>query len=368
MNENLYENFSFLELNEIAKIEKNGYAITVSQCTDINHLKKLSKVKDVSQETFDIYASAVNSFIDEDKFFLNEKIDKQVKKEVIKLARNRKDYSFIIDNPMMEIEQLKFANTLKNCGYNPELASDYCHKNSKKDDKYLENIKKAKIKSDDFEKLIKKGYALSTISGYADGLKDGIDTLKYLEGNCSCIDKTSINMLVSIIKNDENFDSRNYKFYFKKPLNTWEILNRLEKYGIDITKMHEKMFNKYCLKQLCVLFDKGVDITKYMSKEYNFRQLACISEGIDGGVDVSLYDNNCYDYNQMDVIRKALRYNQQNEEKIDASIICNALLSSFEMQNIVYILKKGTLDQKLFIMKKYGKKEEKIEKEICKSR
>ena len=351
------DNFSFLEYNEIQKILKNGYTIEKENYgNDINILRKLSKVTGVSQTIFYTYAASLRAGItNEEEYFLNEKIDDKCKKIVIDFAKKKCSYKALIKYSYLPYDKIKVMAGFVEVGLSPELATSYKFKFNKKDLGYLEKILDNDIDEEQLKDFFEKGYRLSVINGYIEALNSGVDVLKYLEGNFdSDIDKTICDTIVELVKTDKDFNERNYKQYFKYNFNLWKQLHTLDCMNVDINKINSKMMNEYCLRQLIALKNKGVDITKYIDKVYNFKQLEEIGKGIEGGLNVSLYDSEEYECGQMQVIRRALKYNKDNENKIDVSLICNSKLRFKEMQHIVSILKKGSLEEKLEIIQKYN--------------
>ena len=322
------DNLNFSKVNEVKKIIDNGFKIKVENCYDISILKELSSVKDVSQETFDIYLKALKNGIKEKDFFLDESIERKDKERYISLVKLGLDGSLA-----------------KLCKHNP----------SKKDKEYIDLINDT-LKKEEITKLLEKGCTLGAISSVANARNNGIDILKYVNFSKYYYDKSTFDSLFEMIKSDEDFDKRNLKFYFSKPFPLWKKIHELDIKGFPIEKLNEKSFNKSCLRQLELLFDKGVDINRYIDKHYNFLQLQEIVSGVDGKLDYKMYDDVNYDYAQMQIIRKALKYNKEHEEKIDVSFICNPKIDKFTMKNIIHILKTGSLDDKLKIMKEYGTK------------
>lgn len=351
--DNYTDEISFSKINRIRKILDNGYTLEKEECLNNEDLRQLSTVKDVSQDTFNLYAKSLRRKIDEREFFLDESVSSLAKKNVIKLAENHKDYKIIIENKYLDEKKLQTLTSFLQKNMNPKLAVYYKHNTTKKDEKYMEEILKI-FDEKRIKELFIDGYSLSTISTIAKANKEGINLLDYLNG--PKYDKTAFDIVFEMVKIDKDFDKRNYNFYFSHSLDTWKILHTLDMKGFPIEKVCKKMLNRYCLRQLEIMFDRNIDVNRYLPHPYDFLQLEEINKGFEGNIDYTIYDDVSYSHSQMQIIRRALRQNKKSDEKIDVSLICNPSIDASTMQIIVKVLTKGTLDEKLKIMEKFGTK------------
>ena len=184
------EELTFAELNALRKIEQNSYLMYGEFIPDINILRKLSKVTGVEQEVFYIYKDMLElGFNDKEDFFLNENVDLKVKRMALNLATSKhlepscEKLNFLFENKYLKFEEIDIAFVFISNGFSNEVAISYKYKLKGKDANYIKCAVKNGLDKEKISKLIKNGYRLSAVYAYSKSLKEGIDVLKYLEGN-----------------------------------------------------------------------------------------------------------------------------------------------------------------------------------------
>ena len=346
------------KVNQLFKIQSLGIDIDflINQETNIETLKFLyENGKGLDQDKFELLYRAKNSNLDDISFILDERYTAAQIKEILAVYENGKNYKLLL-NPEYSKNKMK--------AYKHLLLADLLNEktknlNAQEAKQYIDFRKTIEDKSDIIKELFDNGY------------KPGaIQYLSFLES----VDKECFNILVelvkdkifgqeqlkaitAIIKNDEHIKDKNYDFYLDEKICASQIkkYHLLESLGYDVTKINKEITDIKQLNVYILMYKTGFDIDSVINKGFSAWQLDSILSGVRAKCDVSCLLNKDLQPQQIKLIVDNLKYNKENPGKeIDINYLLNPTLSLNELTHIARVLKKGTLEEKIEIYKKYN--------------
>ena len=363
--------FSYQQINQIIKAEQMGLDLSgLKVNTPVSTMRKIIEMNpDIDNKRLKLLANCLTRNLDP-KYVLDESYTYNQAAQLVDGMYKKVNYELYAHPDISKNEMKLIKNSLIK-GIDEKIlkyAKTY-PKHIKKIIEMAETSKKIKF---DILKYLDDGFKQDQIQVILRAYQEGINIDKYIAPQLNsdqllatfqCLKESktkNIDIDITDIIKPENSKSAILTLYKLK------VANLESEIKIPV------LFDEYNVHQLNVIrlgITQGLDYQLYMSPEFSADKMNIILNGLQCGLDAKLYANPKFTYGQMHAIFDVLKYNRDNPEKaIEVELLCHPEYEYEKITKYAKLLKTGTLDDKLKIMKEHNTFIEKEGKQITLSR
>lgn len=346
--------YDFKQINQMLKAEKQDLdfsKLSVHISADI-----MRQIIDLNPEGFDasrikLLANCLRQGFDTSYVLDTEKYNYKQAAEIVDAMFKKVNYKMVA-NPAWTSKQMKSVKKALIAGIDEEIASLLKPSQFKK---YLELSIQANKCGFDIKTAIKEGYDASQIPFLMTAHNTKTDIMPYVTPE---FDAYQIIEITDMVRQNKRLNlGVDISEIAKKEFTpkTMRVLFQMAQKGSRVKELYTGQYNKNQINVVSVALKNNLDYKILLNPKLTAEQMNMILCGLQGKLDAKLYANPELTPSQMKLIFDNLKYNRDNPGKeIDVSLLIHPELSYQEIAKSAKILKTGSLDEKLEVMKKHN--------------
>lgn len=258
----------------------------------------------------------------------------------------------VIANPQWSSNQMKSAKNALVAGVDEEIISLV---NPSQLKKYLELATKASHYGYNIKNDLREGYDASQIPVLLNAHNEKIDLKSYITSEFDAYQILEVlNMIKHVKKHGLDIDITDICKKEFTP-NAMKKLFSLKVGGKAVKELYSGEYNKGQINVINIAIQKELDYKILLNPELSAEQMNMILCGMQLGLDAKLYADKNLSAPIMKAIFDNLKYNRDNPgNQIDITLLIHPELTHQQVLKFAKILKTGTLDEKLEVMKKHN--------------
>lgn len=346
--------YDFKQINQILKAQDMGLdfsKLNVQFSADV-----MRKVIDANPNGFDanrikLLANCIKNEFDCTYVLDTKRFNSKQAAQIVDAMFKRVNYD-VVANPKWTSNQMKSAKNALVAGVDEEIISLV---NPSQLKKYLELATKASGYGYNIKDDLREGYDASQIPILLNAYNAKIDLKSYITSE---FDAYQISEVLNMIKYIKRYDlDIDISDICKKEFtpNAMKKLFALKVGGKEVKELYNGKYNKGQINVINIAIQKDLDYKILLNPELTAEQMNMILCGMQLGLDVELYANKDIPAPIMKLIFDNLKYNKNNPgNEIDVTLLIHPELTYQEVTRFAKVLKTGSLDEKLEVMKRHN--------------
>lgn len=349
------EGYDFSQINQILKAQEKGINFDkINKTIPANIMREIIRLapSNLDEDRIRLLATCLKQGFDT-TYVLDMKYNTKQAEQIVDGMYKKIDYKAYA-NPDYTVNKMRNIKKALILGLDSEIIKAL---NPSQLKKYLPLATKCAKQGFDIKPSILEGYNCSQVEVLLNAHNCKINLKEYVNPEYDEYQmKAILNMIQANLKyKDEDKININPIINKIHSASTMGILYKLAVKGIDITELSS---GKYVKGQINVIKEAIISNKNYkilLNPKLSAEQMNIILNGLKMDLDVNIYAKKEFSPPIMKALFDNLKYNKLNpENQIDVSLLAHTELTYNEILKYAKILKAGTLDEKLEVIKRHN--------------